>query len=162
MIKCTVCKNEKDQSQFGLRKNSTRTYFQCTSCKTKIAALWNKENAIRRLSTHARARAKKLGIQCEIDFSWVMSVLQTRCPCCTDKYIMGHPQGRGRIRELRPSLDRFDPAIGYTKTNTRIICFRCNRTKNAGSASLHQNIANWIERGGPQYCELGFLNGDGI
>lgn len=146
---CTICKEDKDLDQFGLRNTTGRPYQQCRSCKTKIATKWNSKNAIRRLTVHAKTRSKKFGLVYEINYEWVRENIQPQCPCCKKPYIMGQSQGRGRIRESRPSLDRFDSLLGYTKANTRIICFRCNRTKNEGTLEDHENIVKWMRAGGP-------------
>jgi len=63
----------------------------------------------------------------------LMLDLPVQCPCCNQPldYAMGH---RGR-NESVPSLDRVDNALGYTVTNTVIICRRCNRLK--GDATLN-------------------------
>lgn len=62
-----------------------------------------------------------------------------------------NPKGyrNGSTRERRPSLDQFDPRQGYTRTNTRIICFKCNRIKNSGDAKYHDDISKYIKANGP-------------
>ena len=44
--------------------------------------------------------------------------------------------GQGNQRNRRGlSLDRFDPAIGYTPENTRLVCWAANRAKAERSMS---------------------------
>lgn len=161
-ITCTICRTTQPLDQFGIRKNSIIRFRQCRSCKSRISSLWNREHSISRLTVSAASRAKKFGLLYEIDNEWVLANIQNQCPCCGKQYLMGQPNGHGRARERRPSLDRFDSSLGYTKKNTRIICFKCNRTKNEGDAQDHENIMRWIMAGGPMTSFAGLLNGDGI
>lgn len=39
----------------------------------------------------------------------------------------------GKINPLAPSLDRIDPAKGYTENNTRLVCWIFNRAKGDGT-----------------------------
>ena len=54
-------------------------------------------------------------------------------------------KGRGSHYDYSPSLDRVDPAKGYTPENTRVISNRANRIKNDGTAEEHRKIAAYIE-----------------
>lgn len=150
MRQCTVCKQEKPLDDFPLRKDSKRHYWQCKICNMQIAAEWNKNNSARRLAICAKQRAQKYNLPCTIDGNWVVRNMTSCCPCCNMPFRQGQPTGRGKKAEDRPSLDRVDPAKGYTEENTRIICTRCNKIKNAGSAEDHIRIAKWLMAGAPQ------------
>ncbi len=153
---CRACKIDKEITEFGLRTEKdrlvdpSRRYWQCNSCKVETAAIWNKKNHIRRLSTHAKQRAKKHGLACTIDYQWVLANLPTNCPCCKKEFDLSPPNGRGR-RDRKPSLDRFDPEQGYTKENTKIICARCNMIKSDGTAEEHDNVSVYM-RNEPIYA----------
>lgn len=41
----------------------------------------------------------------------------------------------GKMNPLAPSLDRIDPAQGYTEVNTRLVCWIFNRAKGDGTDS---------------------------
>jgi hypothetical protein len=72
----------------------------------------------------------------------------------------GPATGRGKQAADRPSLDRLIPSLGYTKTNTKIICTRCNIIKNGGSLQDHQNIVDWLTR--ELSGDTSYSCGDGI
>ena len=50
------------------------------------------------------------------------------CPCCGVEFEI-RKRRQGIALKSSPSLDRFDPAKGYTLDNIEIICFRCNHLK---------------------------------
>lgn len=55
------------------------------------------------------------------------------CPCCEQKI-------------ERPSLDRVDNSKGYILSNIQVICTHCNSVKRNGTAKLHRQIANYMEK----------------
>lgn len=46
------------------------------------------------------------------------------------------------------SVDRLDSQLPYTKTNTALLCFRCNHVKTDGTAKEHVAIALWMHSRG--------------
>lgn len=48
--------------------------------------------------------------------------------------------------EARPSLDRLDPARGYTAANVVMACYRCNRRKQDSSPHDLRALADGIDR----------------
>ncbi len=72
----------------------------------------------------ARRRAKIKGLEFSITVDDIF--IPEKCP------ILGIPlkQGNGKPEDGSPSLDRIDPAKGYTKENVWVISYKANRIKN--------------------------------
>lgn len=76
---------------------------------------------------NVRHRAKQRGIFCDLKLDDI--IVPPSCP------VLGFPISFGHHnRDMRPSLDRWDNAIGYTRANTRVISLRANRIKNDATA----------------------------
>lgn len=66
-------------------------------------------------------------------------------PCCP---VLGIPLER-RIgakgpQDNSPSIDRIDPALGYTPTNIAVISIRANRIKNDASVEELERVLAWV------------------
>ena len=99
-----------------------------------------------RLAYKAKERATKRGLPFSISVrNSLISNPPSICDCCNKKldYSLGH--GR-RNNKDSPSLDRLDNNKGYTKENTRVICFRCNELKNNGTLEELKTIVSYIQR----------------
>jgi len=91
---------------------------------------WAKKNPHRQLLIHAKSRAKKKGIEFNIDLSDM-----TVPPVCP---VFGTPFSYGERGDCpdAPSLDRIDNSKGYVKGNVCVISNRANKVK--GDASLSE------------------------
>lgn len=82
-----------------------------------------------RLCQHARARARKAGMDATIrsvDLDW-----PTHCPVLGIELDYTTPVGQRPLRGANlPSLDRWDNAKGYVLGNVRVISLRANLLKN--------------------------------
>lgn len=92
------------------------------------------------LVTGARRRARKLGLECTITV-WDVEIPE-RCP------VLGIPLARGtwQDRDGSPSIDRIDPAGGYTPDNIQVISAKANRMKNDATAADLLLFAAWVNR----------------
>jgi len=84
---------------------------------------------------NAKRRAKEAGVPFDIHYTDI--VIPDCCEASGVEFDLTN-------RELSPSLDRINPALGYTKDNIAIITLRMNRLKNDGTADEHETIANYI------------------
>lgn len=75
----------------------------------------------------ARSRAGKRGIPFNLTVEDI--VIPSNCPLCSCKLTKRGHLGRETGRSTVPSLDRYDPSLGYTRGNILVICFTCNRRK---------------------------------
>ena len=76
-----------------------------------------------RLSS-VKCRAKKESLIFELDKEWLAT--QPRQCAVTGRAFELYAAGRG---PFSPSFDRINPAVGYTKANTRIVCWWFNMAK---------------------------------
>lgn len=163
---CRICKTAQPLDKFSIRKTKASgkviRYYQCKPCVSNKSVQWNKENSNKRLIQSAMGRAKKVSLEVSVDYDWIKDNISSHCPCCSRIFKAGPSNGRGKNSYDRPSLDRINPLIGYTKSNTRIICNECNRIKNNGTFQQHDQIAKWISRGAQQFNCDELNNGAGI
>lgn len=97
--------------------------------KARLNSLhWEARNPDKALLAGARRRARKYGVEFNLDISDI--VIPEFCP------VLGVPlvliRGRGgsnRMNQASPSLDRIDPRKGYTKGNVWVISWKANRLK---------------------------------
>lgn len=78
----------------------------------------------------ARRRVRARGYEFNITPEDIQ--VTARCPICCQAM-------------LSPSLDRIENTKGYVRGNVAVICLRCNRLKNHGTAAEHRRIADWMD-----------------
>ena len=120
---------------------TTKNWLGTAAGKAKVSAAVTKRN--KRLPQEylfygCRNRAQNKGVEFSIDRQDI--VIPEHCPCCSSKM----QTGTGERHYASPSVDRFDPAKGYTKENIRVICWRCNDLKKNASLSELENIVAWM------------------
>ena len=102
-----------------------------------------------------RERAKA-GVAADLSFftreyieSWLRR--QPACECCRTEFNL-KPAGR-KADSRSPSLDRFNPALGYVRGNVTLICWRCNNLKRNYSARDLRMVAEWMESKATKFDE---------
>jgi len=66
------------------------------------------------------------------------------CPCCSTTLDPSFTMDKGR-QNNSPSIDRFDPSLGYTVENVEVLCWRCNELKRDASPTELRLLAEWAE-----------------
>lgn len=91
------------------------------------------------LIDHARKRAADHGLPFELRQKDIL--IPNVCP------ILGIPlrQGKKRMQESSPTIDRRVPEKGSTRGNIAIISLRANQIKSYGTAEEHRKIADWMD-----------------
>lgn len=84
----------------------------------------------------ARKRALALGLPFDLDPEKIE--IPEVCPVLGIRLTYDGP------RDTRPSLDKVDPAKGYTAANTNVISFRANRIKSDATAEELDAVAKYI------------------
>jgi hypothetical protein len=82
------------------------------------------EKSVRR----ARLRAKKMGVEFDIEPKWAVDLAERQKFTCvlTGIHFYSEIEHSGRVHPFAPSLDRIDCSRGYTKDNVRIVIFSMN------------------------------------
>ncbi|ADJ21941.1 hypothetical protein Hden_0114 [Hyphomicrobium denitrificans ATCC 51888] len=111
---------------------------------------WRKD-IVHKVSS-ARRRAGKLGMEFDLDHAWTLEQverlrLDPRCPATGVVMSPGRGQNRGKPFPTTPSIDRIDPARGYTKDNVRFVCYFVNCAKrDFENAAIEAIVLDWAAR----------------
>lgn len=110
---------------------SSKKVFCSYKCKSNYHSTrnkrqkWNEENRERRMLYRAKTRAKKKGLDFNIDLDDIH--IPDVCPVLGIDLV--NKKGKG-YRPNAPSLDRIDLGKGYIKGNVRVISAKANLYKN--------------------------------
>jgi hypothetical protein len=165
---CSKCGFSKPLSDFYFRKDMKDFRNECIECcKKNISENQKNRNKIywkeyrdknremlrnkRKLFTSnnkelillwlSRGRAKKKGIQFDIDVSDI--VIPNICPVLGIPIYKDISSNRGM--DNSPSLDRIDNSKGYVKGNVMVISFRANKLKGDASIDELKKILVYME-----------------
>lgn len=94
-------------------------------------------------ATALKARAKTLGVPCDIDASWLRANMPTHCPVLGIE--LKRRLTRGDNAHTAPTVDRLDPALGYVRGNIHIISRRANNIKSDATVDEIKRVAQWVE-----------------
>ena len=98
------------------------------------------------LNNGAKRRAKKLGIEYDLDIDWVhQKLLIGTCEASGLPFQYNYEyveHGYGVQKSFSPSLDRINPAKGYTKDNVQVVVWCYNAAKGCG---LHEDVLQLAE-----------------
>lgn len=112
--------------------------------KNKEKALASREKyrrSKRGIVTTMLCNARKQRRACDISAADIFRIwpLDDRCP------VLGVPFGFAPRHPYRPSLDRFDSSLGYTKDNISVISWRANKLKNDATLSELRALVDWMD-----------------
>lgn len=100
------------------------------------------------LFDYTKQRAKKTGVQFTLDLAWVKRKLAPgRCPMTGFPFntnLLDTYKKKRRHHPFRPSIDRKNPKLGYTKHNSRIVCWAYNQAKYEWDDALMLEMAKGI------------------
>ncbi len=94
--------------------------------------------------TGARRRAAAAGVP--FDLTAADIVIPDNCPVLGIPLVSGLGQGKKGPRFNSPTLDRLDPAAGYTRGNVVVVSFRANRSKNDLTLAEMEALAAYYAR----------------
>lgn len=97
------------------------------------------------LATRAKRRAKKKGIAFDLTSTFLMRMWDAQSQTCAITSIpLIIPQERtgGKASPFSPSIDKIDPAKGYTEDNVRLVCYAANCCLHDYGAETFHLIAN--------------------
>ncbi len=136
---CSRCKKSKPVTDFskdrtksdGLRyecqecsRESCRDYYQRNSVKEKARSVrWRDSHHEQMLVNACHLRARKRSLPCTITVEDIH--VSSSCPICGRDLI----RTSGRVSDMSPTVDMYDPALGYIPGNIWVICHGCNRRK---------------------------------
>lgn len=164
--KCTGCGEIKPLKEFAYSKGEQRHKSKCKSCRHK-AYIAEKEKALKRAKIYyqehkeevlkkshkrrkaniakeilrsARQRAKKKGLEFNIDESDI--IVPKKCPVLDIPLI----RGNGKPTKNSPSIDRINSKKGYIKGNIIIVSYLANTIKTNATVEEIRKVAEFYEK----------------
>ena len=89
----------------------------------------------------ARARAKKKGVPCTLEWEQLVPLVKERCPYFTEIKLDWKNKKKGITIES-PALDRIVPEKGYVIENVEIISTKANNVKSVGTSEDLYRVAD--------------------
>lgn len=164
MRRCRKCGKVKELVEFIPNKDCSegRTH-ECHSCENTYQRNKYQENI-----EHERARAKRkykrrrtnnpipmiaraardniikkckntgVPIDLTLTIDDYIALYTESCHICGKKYDLTN-------HDLKPTIDKLIPSLGYVRGNINVICTRCNRIKYNASPEELYAIADWIK-----------------
>ena len=144
---CTCCEETKPLECFGKQRSGDGHSSQCKDCvyekaKARRAAKANGTYVPKGSSSgstmrakskalihHAKTRAKKKGIKCSITSEEIEEKLNHALCEKTGIPFDFSSKGDGSRSIYAPTIDRIDPSLGYTSTNTQVVIMAYNGLK---------------------------------
>jgi len=102
---------------------------------------WRKSNLSQHFLSTVKQRAVTQGIKFELVLA-DLSPLPSNCGYCKRPLVV---HDRKREKDS-PSIDRIIPDLGYTKSNTIVVCWHCNRLKNSATLAELTMLAEATNR----------------
>lgn len=138
MKQCTDCGVEKSLSAFTKSRSTIDGLsYICRACNRVRHAQWRDTPKGRAgvMVSHARGRARKKGLEFNLTSEWLSSHLEPgRCEVTGIPFDLRATQnGGGPGQPFTPSLDRIDPAKGYTPDNVQVVVWIYNAAKGIGT-----------------------------
>jgi len=88
-----------------------------------------------KLLYHAQYRARRDGLECSLTREWVLRELERgTCAATGIPFDLKGGYGSKVMNRHAPSIDRIDPAKGYTPDNCQIVVYQYNAAKGGWSA----------------------------
>jgi hypothetical protein len=127
----------KDSSASTYKPNFVRQEFQIRQ-KQKTGS------TIARAVKSAKQRSAARGLPFDIDYDWAVATIESQKFCCC---LTGIPfymanEAKSTRNPYTPSLDRIDPAGGYTKDNVRIVIYAVNIMLMDWGTKIFERVAN--------------------
>lgn len=156
-----LCKSKNCKKAVSPRKRCDALYCS-TSCRDRERmARWRENNLAKArgnwlrwsqtlggtatvLLAYARRRAKKFNLPFEIDRNFILVKLKPMLCEMTGIPLDRRSSQKGRASPFAPSLDRRNRLKGYTKQNTRIVCFAVNCLRYTWSDVTLRKIARGL------------------
>jgi len=144
--RCPCCGQDKNPDDFWRSKvRSDGLDTRCKDCKK----VWREDNYVHYIILASRNRAKLEGVPCTIDETDIY--IPEICPISSCRRFL--ERKRGRAWSGSPSLDRYNPTLGYIPGNVWVICNKCNRDKQNMTGEQHIAFGTEIINAFKEECE---------
>ena len=99
---------------------------------------WKADNPEKTLLIGVKKRAKDKGIPFDIDVADV--IIPSQCPVLGVALV----QGKGKVCQSSPTIDRIIPELGYVKGNVQVISHLANAMKQNATKEQLIKFAEWV------------------
>lgn len=166
---CKKCKRSLPSSNFWRHGNSKDgLQSHCIECMSKSHVAWrnrmdpeylqrrserNKKSMdgcrgrdpLKQMFRSIKQRAKDAGLELSISITDIK--IPDTCPVLGIPLVFGVKRGPGLAeRDQRPSVDRIDNTIGYTKSNIVVVSYRANRIKSDATTDELEAVARFYRK----------------
>jgi hypothetical protein len=104
-----------------------------------------KEGHARLIFSGVKSRAKKENIICTVTAQEVIANLPDYCPALGIKLSWTQRKGQRGDKDTSPSLDKFDPKLGYVSGNVYWISGLANKIKSNFSQQQIAAVSSWMK-----------------
>lgn len=118
--------NAKVRTRYLANKDKWHAYSNQRRRKIRILQPW------RQPLDSARHRAKSRNREFNLTEEWCLARWTGKCEVCQLPFVIG-PAGAPGPRMFAPSIDRINPACGYTQDNCRFVLMAVNSLKHNGT-----------------------------
>jgi hypothetical protein len=108
---------------------------------TEYTRRWRDNNLAAHFIHTIRQRAKTLGLPFELTVEDLTPFPEQCGYCGVDLHVH-----YGKRSPTSPSVDRMEPPLGYTKVNSVVCCWQCNRRKNDMGLTELEELAIHVRR----------------
>lgn len=132
------------QHKDGYLSSECRTCFRQRSSRNQKARHYTGgvDYHLAYITRNTRQRAKKEGIEYDIDVEFIRILLEAQEGCCAlSRVQLTFTKGEGHI-PTNASIDRIDPCKGYTKDNVQLVAWQVNVMKSNLSTT---QLAEWCQ-----------------
>jgi len=110
----------------------------CPECRKDWRARDYRKHYVRAILNQIRCRA--LAAKIPFDLTEADIAVPTHCPVLGIELRIGTKFDK----DYSPSIDRFQPGLGYVSGNTSVISNRANRLKSDGTLEEHIKLVRWM------------------
>ncbi len=129
---CRTIRLKRKKSEYD-KKYGKQHYVRVKKRAEQRARYTTKEGKLRMMLNSTKCRAKKKGIPFNLDAPWMTEHWNGgACEVTGLEYILNVP-AKWITGNYAPSIDRIDPAGGYTKNNCRLVVWMFNSAKGVGT-----------------------------
>lgn len=125
-------------------------YYRCWPCAKRLRRDGLRRKAKADPSSRLWWKAKQRTQESGVDFSITLDDVRTAWPSDNRCPALGIVlrQGKEKIHDASPTLDRINPAWGYVPGNIAVLSYAANRAKGNLSAEQLSCIADWMRASG--------------
>ena len=154
--RCSLCHKKKPVSEFDKRsKKGERRDCRCKACnrQRQVENYGTLGGRSRVLMNNARKRAKQKDLEFTLKVEWVLQKLNAGVCEVTGLPFSFDLPGKTRNHPFAPSLDRRNPALGYTPDNVQVVVWSYNCMKSEYDEETVYRLAEAVVR-----CGIGRSN----